>query len=395
MEKKDNSNSKIVILIISIIVFIAIIILLLLKGCEKSYTISFDTDGGTFIKDIEFKKSDYLEEPIEPTKEGYKFIGWYYNGELFDFNTKIKEDIKLVAKWEKLGITLKEKEISMIKDTEKQIDIELNDEIKKEDLVYESSDEEIVTVSETGNIKAIKEGKAIITIRTKDNKYSEKLEITVTAEEVSVKSVYITGSKEVLVGNTIKLTANIGPINATNKNVKWTSSNSSVATVDEQGNVRGLRAGTVTITVTTEDGNNTATYDITIRENNTTRPVYTPSTQTTNTTTTTTTKTTAKTTTTTTTKKKTTTTTTKKQETYILHLTAIKVEGTTDIYQYKFSITKDGKSFTDYSGFEINGHKYRKVTSNPTVAGNDVTKNNKATITLTNGEEKTLVVEVK
>ena len=94
MEKKDNSNSKIVILIISIIVFIAIIILLLLKGCEKSYTISFDTDGGTFIKDIEFKKSDYLEEPIEPTKEGYKFIGWYYNGELFDFNTKIKEDIK-------------------------------------------------------------------------------------------------------------------------------------------------------------------------------------------------------------------------------------------------------------------------------------------------------------
>lgn len=394
MEKKDNSNSKIVILIISIIVFIAIIILLLLKGCEKSYTISFDTDGGTFIKDIEFKKSDYLEEPIEPTKEGYKFIGWYYNGELFDFNTKIKEDIKLVAKWEKLGITLKEKEISMIKDTERQIDIELNDEIKKEDLVYESSDEEIVTVSETGNIKAIKEGKAIITIRTKDNKYSEKLEITVTAEEVLVKSIYITGSKEVLVGNTIKLTANIGPINATNKKVIWTSSNGSVATVDEQGNVRGLRAGTVTITVTTEDGNNTATYDITIRENNTTRPVYTPSTQTTNTTTTTTTKkTTAK--TTTTTKKKTTTTTTKKQETYILHLTAIKVEGTTDIYQYKFSITKNGKSFTNYSGFEINGHKYRKVTSNPTVAGNDVTKNNKATITLTNGEEKTLVVEVK
>ena len=394
MEKKDNSNSKIVILIISIIVFIAIIILLLLKGCEKSYTISFDTDGGTFIKDIEFKKSDYLEEPIEPTKEGYKFIGWYYNGELFDFNTKIKEDIKLVAKWEKLGITLKEKEISMIKDTEKQIDIELNDEIKKEDLVYESSDEEIVTVSETGKIKAIKEGKAIITIRTKDNKYSEKLEITVTAEEVSVKSIYITGSKEVLVGNTIKLTANIGPIDATNKKVIWTSSNGSVAIVDELGNVRGIKAGTVTITATTEDGNNTATYDITIRENNTTRPAYTPSTQTTNTTTTTTTKkTTAK--TTTTTKKKTTTTTTKKQETYILHLTAIKVEGTTDIYQYKFSITKNGKSFTNYSGFEINGQKYRKVTSNPTVAGNDVTKNNKATITLTNGEEKTLVVEVK
>ena len=394
MEKKDNSNSKIVILIISIIVFIAIIILLLLKGCEKSYTISFDTDGGTFIKDIEFKKSDYLEEPIEPTKEGYKFIGWYYNGELFDFNTKIKEDIKLVAKWEKLGITLKEKEISMIKDTERQIDIELNDEIKKEDLVYESSDEEIVTVSETGKIKAIKEGKAIITISTKDNKYSEKLEITVTGEEVLVKSIYITGSKEVLVGNTIKLTANIGPIDATNKKVIWTSSNGSVAIVDELGNVRGIKAGTVTITATTEDGNNTATYDITIRENNTTRPAYTPSTQTTNTTTTTTTKkTTAK--TTTTTKKKTTTTTTKKQETYILHLTAIKVEGTTDIYQYKFSITKNGKSFTDYSGFEINGHKYRKVTSNPTVAGNDVTKNNKATITLTNGEEKTLVVEVK
>ena len=72
-----------------------------------------------------------------------------------------------MAKWEKLGIILKEKEISMVKDTEKQIDIELNDDIKKEDLIYESSDEEIITVSENGNIRALKEGTATICYRIK------------------------------------------------------------------------------------------------------------------------------------------------------------------------------------------------------------------------------------
>lgn len=53
----------------------------------------------------------------------------------------------------------------------------------------------------------------------------------------------------------IKLEYKINPTNATNKNVTWSSSDESIVTVDENGNVTGLSEGTATILVTTEDGN--------------------------------------------------------------------------------------------------------------------------------------------
>lgn len=66
-------------------------------------------------------------------------------------------------------------------------------------------------------------------------------------------------------GTTGSLTATVAPDNATNKNVTWSSSNTDVATVDANGVVTPKAAGTATITVTTEDGNNTATCTVTVQ----------------------------------------------------------------------------------------------------------------------------------
>ncbi|MHA4806877.1 Ig-like domain-containing protein [Flavitalea flava] len=66
-------------------------------------------------------------------------------------------------------------------------------------------------------------------------------------------------------GGTINLAATISPGNATNKTVSWSSSNTNVATVNSSGVATGVAPGTATITVTTQDGNKTASSVITVQ----------------------------------------------------------------------------------------------------------------------------------
>ena len=65
-------------------------------------------------------------------------------------------------------------------------------------------------------------------------------------------------------GNTETLTVITSPTNPTNKAVVWTSSNTGIATVDNNGTVRGMAAGTATITATTVNGGKTATCSVTV-----------------------------------------------------------------------------------------------------------------------------------
>ena len=65
-----------------------------------SYKVSFDVDGSINIVSVIEGKT--VTRPSEPTKDGYKFIGWYNDDKLFDFKTSIYSDITLVAKWEKI-----------------------------------------------------------------------------------------------------------------------------------------------------------------------------------------------------------------------------------------------------------------------------------------------------
>jgi M6 family metalloprotease-like protein len=65
-------------------------------------------------------------------------------------------------------------------------------------------------------------------------------------------------------GQTSVLTATVSPSNATNKNVSWASSNTSVATVSSNGVVSAIAAGSATITTTTQDGAKTATCQVSV-----------------------------------------------------------------------------------------------------------------------------------
>ena len=65
-------------------------------------------------------------------------------------------------------------------------------------------------------------------------------------------------------GETAALTATVLPNTAVNRNVSWSSSDSSVASVDQSGNVTALRSGTAVITVTTEESGFTASATVTV-----------------------------------------------------------------------------------------------------------------------------------
>lgn len=66
------------------------------------------------------------------------------------------------------------------------------------------------------------------------------------------------------VGSSVKLIATINPSNATNDNIIWKSSNSSIVTVDENGNIEALKAGSSVITATSENGKKMASCSVTV-----------------------------------------------------------------------------------------------------------------------------------
>ena len=104
---------------------------------------------------------------------------------------------------------------------------------------------------------------------TADNGYgSDSRVFTLTVDEagtVHVESVSLNVTTLTLTENrTAQLTATVRPDNAINKNVTWTSSDETVATVDSTGTITAVSEGTANITVTTEDGNFTATCEVTV-----------------------------------------------------------------------------------------------------------------------------------
>lgn len=71
------------------------------EGGNITYVVNFNTDGANTIQNQIIGKDKTIFKPADPIKEGYKFIGWYSNGTLFDFNTPVTANLELVAKWEK------------------------------------------------------------------------------------------------------------------------------------------------------------------------------------------------------------------------------------------------------------------------------------------------------
>ena len=186
-------------------------------------------------------------------------------------------------------------------------------------LAYESSDESIATVDETGKVTAVANGECTITTyvtaKTEDADASELSAVAVEAADseetddsvatmpedlaamdsafgvvpenlkaetkvtvtTNVESVTLDKTEGVLtVGNTVTVTATVIPDTATNASVTWTSSDEAIATVDSEGKITAVAPGTATITAVSDsnpDAN--ATYAVTVQAKKVVAPAST------------------------------------------------------------------------------------------------------------------------
>lgn len=176
-------------------------------------------------------------------------------------------------------------------------------------LAYESSDESIATVDETGKVTAVDNGECTITTyviaKTEDADASEPSAVVVEAADseeaddgvatmpedlaamdsafgvvpedlkaetkvtvtTNVESVTLDKTEGVLtVGNTVTVTATVTPDTATNASVTWTSSDEAIATVDSEGKITAVAPGTATITATSDSNPDaSAAYAVTVQ----------------------------------------------------------------------------------------------------------------------------------
>ena len=184
-----------------------------------------------------------------------------------------------------------------IESTNEKVQLLLNDENKDADVIYISSDEDIVRVDENGNLIAVGEGHATVTVKTKDKKYAQSLIVNVgqdaideyekeqskkpqktpkpsvpTPDEqkepiVEDGSIRVTGialdqtAVSLSLNSSIQsaqISATVYPLDATNKNIIWSTSDTNIATVSN-GVITAHNPGRAIITATTADGSKSET----------------------------------------------------------------------------------------------------------------------------------------
>ena len=134
-------------------------------------------------------------------------------------------------------------------------------------VVWASDNTDVATVDEKGLVTAVKAGDATITVSVKGQpEIKATCTITVKSSSIAVTKLTLSeSSAKVSVGKTLTLSCTIEPSNATNKELIWSSSDETIATVDAQGVVTGVKAGPVTITVASESNPSvTATCTVTV-----------------------------------------------------------------------------------------------------------------------------------
>lgn len=133
----------------------------------------------------------------------------------------------------------------------------------KRKLSYSSSDKDVASVSSAGVVHGRSKGKATITVSSRDGSGKKavcKVRVVIPSRSVIVDADAVGTKLEV--GKKFTISASVQPADASNRSVKYSSSNPQVAKVSPSGVVTGLGAGTATIRVAAADGRSSATVEV-------------------------------------------------------------------------------------------------------------------------------------
>lgn len=167
-----------------------------------TYTVSFDTAGGTAIAGQTVIEGKTATKPADPTKDGYTFLGWYSDSTLktqYAFDTPVTTDLTLYAGWEKeeipvSKITVDKTSLTLKPGEEGNVKATVEPDNATEEVVWISSDESIATVDADGKITAKKTGTITVTVKGKDGEV--KAEVTVTVEADPIVYIIIEGAEQ-------------------------------------------------------------------------------------------------------------------------------------------------------------------------------------------------------
>ncbi len=160
------------------------------------------------------------------------------------------------------GVTLSQSKLSLKVGSESKLTATVTPADATDPTVaWKSGNEAVATVTD-GVVKGLSEGTATITVVTTDGLKTASCLVDVT--DYHAESVALSQTSDITLtkGGSVTLTATVSPDNAVNKNVTWSSSDPAVATVSQNGEVTAVGGGEATITVTTVDGQKTASVKV-------------------------------------------------------------------------------------------------------------------------------------
>ena len=128
-------------------------------------------------------------------------------------------------------------------------------------ILWTSSNEDVVIVTDEGFVLAVAEGEADVTVASAENSEIKavchiKVEKEKEPEVPIVQIKFEESPVTIALGETKKLNVIFNPVNATNKELDWVSAQTSVVDVDKEGNILGVSAGKAIVSAKTKDGSN-------------------------------------------------------------------------------------------------------------------------------------------